>query len=48
MHACCYREYGAFGVNADQGCRNVEYIPDRRDRVILIPPFPGRFSERLE
>jgi len=43
-----YRAYGAFGVNADQGCRNVECIPDRRDQGILIPPFLGRFSERLE
>jgi len=41
MHACLYREYRDFGVNADQGCCNVECIPDRRDQVILIPPFQG-------
>jgi len=23
-------------------------MPDRRNQSILIPPFPGRFSERLE
>jgi len=36
------------GILPDQGCRNVECIPDRRDQVILIPPYLGRFSERLE